>query len=330
MKEKSFYYDKQGILSHNKLFNFIVGSRGVGKSFNMKEWAIKDFIENKSQFIYLRRYKEELSTSVKTFFNDIACKFPTHTFKVKGKELYIDDKLAGFACALSTSMILKSVSYPDVNKIIFDEFIIPKGVYHYIKDEVTLFLEFYETIARLRDVRVMFVSNAISIVNPYFEYFGIFPRTGAHYTRGNEWVVEMVKSEDFIKVKKETRFGKLIDGTQYGDYAIENEFLEDNEKFVEKMDGKCICWCTINYKGNLYGVWFGKETGYVYFNTKIDKSCKNNFCFTTKDHTPNYILLKDIKSTSIIRKIREAYTISYVRFDSIKSKKVFYEFMRLI
>lgn len=327
---KSFYYNRQGILSYNKLFNFIVGSRGVGKSFNMKEWCIKDFLENNAQFIYIRRYKPELRKGVKTFFNDISKNFPNVEFKTKGYDFYINGKLAGYALPLSTSDSDKSSSYPDVNKIIFDEFIIGKGSHHYLPDEVVVFLEMYETISRMRDIRVMFVSNAISIINPYFQYFKIIPKRGSYYIRGNEWVVEMVKADEYEKAKANTRFGQLIKDTPYGDYAIYNEFLEDNDKFIEKMSGNCVYWCTINYQGIDYGVWFGKDTGYVYFGTKIDKTAKNRFCFTTKDHSPNYILLKDIKSISIIRKIREAYTISYVRFDSVKSKNVFYEAMKLI
>lgn len=89
---KSFYYNRQGILSYNKLFNFIVGSRGVGKSFNMKEWCIKDFLENNAQFIYIRRYKPELRKGVKTFFNDISKNFPNVEFKTKGYDFYINGK----------------------------------------------------------------------------------------------------------------------------------------------------------------------------------------------------------------------------------------------
>ena len=323
------YYSNQKILSYNKLFNFIVGNRGGGKSFNAKEWAIKGFLKTGAQFIYLRRYKTELE-HIGNYFSDVAFKFPEHKLETKGKQFFIDGKLAGYAIPLSTSQKEKSTSYPLVDKIIFDEFIIDKSTYHYIRNEVQLFLDFYETVARMRDVRVEFISNAITTVNPYFTYFKIFPKKNSKFTTGDEWVIEMYKSSEFVDAKKNTRFGKLISGTQYGNYSIENEFLRDNLNFIEPMTGKCIYWCCINYNGTDYGIWFGQETGYVYVNQKIDKSKNMRFCFTTTDHTPNYILLKSIKSVKLIQKIRNAYDMSYVRFDNVKTKQAFYEFMNLL
>lgn len=323
------YYSNQKLLSYNKLFNFVVGNRGGGKSFNAKEWSIKDFIKNGNQFIYIRRYKTELE-HIQTYFTDIAFKFPDNKLEVKGRNFYIDGKLAGYAIPLSTSQKEKSTSYPKVNKIIFDEFIIEQSVYHYIKNEVQLFLDFYETVARTRDVRVMFISNAITIVNPYFSYFNIYPRVGSKFTTGNEWVIEMYKNTEFVEMKKNTRFGKLIDGTQYGCYNIENEFLRDNDRFIESMSGNCIYWCGINYLDKIYGIWFSQNTGFLYVNQKYDKSRGNIYCFTTDDHRPNIIYLKSIKNMTIIKDIRQAYEMGLVRFDCVKTKQAFYDFMNLL
>lgn len=59
-----------------------------------------------------------------------------------------------------------------MNKIIFDEFIIDKGVYKYLPNEVEYFLDLYETISRLRDVKDLFLCT-ITQTNPYFIYFDI-------------------------------------------------------------------------------------------------------------------------------------------------------------
>lgn len=37
------YYEIGKALSYNCLFNFIVGMRGVGKTYAFKRWAIQDF-----------------------------------------------------------------------------------------------------------------------------------------------------------------------------------------------------------------------------------------------------------------------------------------------
>ena len=157
-----------------------MGERGVGKTYSTKKFAIRRFLKTGEQFVYLRRYKTELSESVgdekdAKFFKKIKAEFPEHKFRVSGDKLYCDDKICGYALSLSTALILKSAEFDKVKTIIFDEFIIDGGSsYHYFRNEVEQFLEFYESIARLRDVRVLFLANAISITNPYFTYFNIF------------------------------------------------------------------------------------------------------------------------------------------------------------
>lgn len=155
------WYSPHDILSHNCLFNFVVGNRGAGKTYSAKKWAIKSFLKTGAQFIYLRRYKTEFA-DFKNFFADIAHEFPDVDFEIKGRTVYINDEIAGYGVSLSTALTKKSVSYHLVDKIIFDEFIIDSKVIHYLSHEVTAFLEFYETVARMRDnVRALFLSNAV-------------------------------------------------------------------------------------------------------------------------------------------------------------------------
>lgn len=39
------YWDKEKLLSYNCVFNFIVGARGVGKSYAAKDFAIRNNCE---------------------------------------------------------------------------------------------------------------------------------------------------------------------------------------------------------------------------------------------------------------------------------------------
>ena len=77
------YYNYDKALSYNALFNFILTTRGLGKTYGAKLKVIKKFLKTGEQFIYIRRYKDELST-IDTFFNDIIAnnEFPEHEFKV--------------------------------------------------------------------------------------------------------------------------------------------------------------------------------------------------------------------------------------------------------
>ena len=54
------WYNPQKMLSYNQYLNFVIGGRGIGKTFAIKKYLLKRFIEKGHQFIYLRRNKSEL------------------------------------------------------------------------------------------------------------------------------------------------------------------------------------------------------------------------------------------------------------------------------
>ena len=54
------FWSSQAAKSRNCLFNFILGARGVGKTFCKKEDVINAYLRSGEEFVYMRRYKEEL------------------------------------------------------------------------------------------------------------------------------------------------------------------------------------------------------------------------------------------------------------------------------
>ena len=339
----SVYYDGYQTLTYNALFNFIIGNRGSGKTFFGKRWAINDFLKNGNEFVYLRRYVKELN-KIKTFFNDVSEFYPNVKFEVKGRKFFINDKYAGEAMPLSTSKIEKSTSFPKVNKILFDEFIIDKGVYRYLTNEIDYFLEFYETIARTREVKVFFLANAITQTNPYFLYFGIelpynktrqtFYNDGkGNYTkkrqgRDPDILIELVANDEFIKMKEKTRFGKLIAGTDYFDYAVKNTFLRDSNEFIVKKQGTAKYRFLIVYKGQNLGVWIDTVNGYYLLSNSIDPSNKIMYSFTTDDHKTNTMLAKSINKLPLLRNLFDAFKNGFLRFESMDVKNLFYDLLR--
>lgn len=336
MKFKEEYWNPQKLLSYNKLFNFVIGNRGGGKSFGAKRLAINNWLRKREEFVYVRRYGTELDT-ISTYFDDIKSFYPEHEFEAGGGVFKIDNEVCGYYVQLSTSSKNKSTSYPNVSLIIYDEFIIDKGAYHYLKEEVQVFLDLYETIARPgterlngKDVRVLFISNAISSVNPYFIYFNIVPKNNTKFLNKEGICVELYKGAEFTERKRKTQFGKMIDNTRYGKYNLDNEFYRDNYNFVEKMKGHCIPWCSIIYFDEQYNIWFGAESGYLYFNEKKVPESYPKFCLTTLDHNVNIMLIKNIRSQKMFQNIRFAYDTGIVRFGSLKCKEMFYEIMNIL
>lgn len=229
----SIYYDIAGLLSQRCVFNFIIGNRGGGKTYGGKKLVINRFKRKGSQFVWVRRYRTEIDT-LSDFWADIRSAFPEDELTQKGQELYINGELAGYLIALSTSMQLKSVAFPLVSTIIMDEFIIDKGRINYLRNEVHVFMELYETIARMRNnVTALFFGNAISIVNPYFDFFKITPELGKRFTKKGGVCIEFYFNEEFIKHKESTHFGQLIKDTTYGEYNMRNKFLRDSDSYIE-------------------------------------------------------------------------------------------------
>ncbi len=323
--QQSFWYSLQRVLSFNALINIIIGERGVGKSFSCKQHVINRFIKKGEEFVYLRRYKTELKTSVPHFFDDIVEKniFPGVNFKVKGNLFYINDKVAGYALPLSTANILKSTSFAKVKAIVFDEFIIDKGCYRYLLNEVETFLDIIETVARLRDIKVFMLGNAISITNPYFTYFNLsLPyNSDVALFKDGSILVNYIKNENYREIKRASRFGKLIDGTEYGKYAIDNEFLRDSKSFIKKKEKHCKFYFILIINGKYYGVWNDYKNGVMYISEDYDPNCPVRYALNTKDHNESSILIR-VRNSPLIRSVIDHYRLARLCFENQKTKNV--------
>lgn len=271
MSRKFTYYSLDGILSRNAVYNAVCGGRGIGKSYAVKKYCVDRAIKRGEEFIYLRRYKTELKQRT-TFFSDIEHLWPDYEFRVQGNSAVMrlrgDKKwqVIGYFCALSTSQQSKSVSYPRVHTIMFDEFIIGKGSLRYLNSECGVFNDFYSTVDRYQDrVRVFMLSNAVSIMNPYMIEWGIEPRTG-FVTRADGFICfEFPDSSEFNSQVAETRFGGFLlkYDEEYADYAIANTFADNNDELILGKPPKAIYMMTLRTKGGTFSVWWDHPAWYI-------------------------------------------------------------------
>lgn len=244
-----------------------------------------------------------------------------HKFSNKKDTMYIDDKICGYAIPLSIANILKSSTYENVDTIIFDEFIIDKGCYHYLQNEVTQFLDLLETIGRLRNIRVIMLANAISITNPYFTYFDIsLPyKTNIKTFKDGLIAIEYIKNEEYRKVKKESKFGKLIEGTSYGKYAIDNEFLRDSKVFINKRSKDSRFDFIFKLNNVNYGIWRDYDLQTMYVSSKYDPNCPIVFAINPDDHTPDTVLMR-CRTSPFFKSLIDYYRLGKLNFDNQKIK----------
>lgn len=324
------WYDKAQLLSHNKIMNMVLSNRGGGKTFCMTKWAIDDFKKTGRQCVWVRRYQTEIDEMLTNgkFFDAVREYYPNDELTVDGMLGKVNGEVAIYFVALSTSRQLKSNNYPLVNKIIYDEFVISKGRVTYLKNEVEVFLDLYETVARMRDnVRAVLLANSISVVNPYFLFWNIKPDTSRRFTVQGQVCVELFTDSDFIDAKKKTRFGQLVNGTRYGDYAIDNKWLDDNETFVAPKTPKAQFMLGIKYNGTMYGFWVDYDVGLVFVNRQYDPYSYALYSITKEDHETNLLLIKSISSTKRVERVVYAFRNGLLRFEDMQVKNQFYEFI---
>ncbi len=321
------FWDITKSLSYNCLFNFIVGDRGVGKTFGCKKYVIDKYLKTGAQFVYVRRTKRELK-GIRTFFADISSNYENN-FQVVNDGFKIDKKQAGYYLNLSTAQQQKSVAYPNVETIIFDEFIINDGYVHYLPSEVLSFLELYSTIARLRDVKVYFLSNALTTSNPYFTYFNIELPYQKKISAKNDILIEIATNKEYVNTAKNTRFGKLVANTEYGEYAYGSKFLLDNNNFIAKKPYTCKYYFTLYYKEFSFGVWFNSSEASLYVSKDIDPNYKEKYSVTLDSHNMETIFI-DNKSIPVINDLIKHFKNGKLYFDDIKIKNIFMQALKRI
>lgn len=317
----SDWYDVNKTLSHNCLFNFVVGPRGVGKTYSCKERVIRNWLRDGAQFVYLRRFETEIKTKqLDNFFLDLDG-YDDHEFRVKGQTFLCDDEVMGYALCLSKAAQYKSVPFPKVTVIIFDEFIIDQGLIRYLDREVETFCEMYSTIARLRDVKVLFLSNAITFTNPYFLYFNIDLRDGQTISKKNDILIELVRNDSYMERASNTRFGKIIQGRKYGDYAINNKFIRDDDKFIEKMPDGLKCRVLLKADGQTFGLYTGRSDKW-YISDKYDATCNLVIALQQNEHDDVTVMIDDPQAKLVWGRVKQWYYAGNLRFTSLKAKNV--------
>lgn len=350
--DTSMFWNPRRTLTHNMLINIIVGNRGGGKTFGAKEWAIDNFIKNKEQFGYIRRYRDDLREPMVQFFKDIEYKYPDYEFKTDTKYFYIrlkpanpkekwtEQDIAGYGFILSTASNKKSIAYPKVTTLIFDEFLLDKGNQLYLPDEPIKLLNLYETVARPGTghprVVLFMLANALSVTNPYFLFWNLRMPTKQDKNGKYIWkhptrpiLVEDVRNESFIDAKRNTEFGALVEGTRYADYSIENKFLLDDETFIEKKGQNARYEFTFIYMGKQYGVWSDYREGMMWVSKDIDPSSPLVYSLTMKDHSPNTMFLKNLNRAPYFKAFLEYYKMGLVRFENMDLKNITYEIIRM-
>lgn len=181
------YYSTKRIDSTGARYRLIFGERSNGKTYACLQNGIDNWLKNGKQFVYIRRWDEDIKASrmnqLFTGHLQNGCfkknkewdriDFRSGEFLVTGPDPENEegrrkaDKPLGYAMSLTAMEHNKSLSFPDVNMIIFDEFLTRKM---YLPDEFTLLMNTISTIVRQRDdVIIYLLGNTVNKYSPYLD-----------------------------------------------------------------------------------------------------------------------------------------------------------------
>ena len=335
----SKYYDGTKLLSmldingNKPEIYMCTTNRTGGKTTYFGRLCINRFLDKGEKFGLLYRYNYELDDIVEKFYKDLGSLFfPNYTMTSKRRasgtfqELFLNDKSCGYGLSLNNADQIKKYShlFSDIQRMIFDEF--QSETNHYCEHETKKFISVHTSIARgqgkqVRYVPVYMLSNAVSIINPYYVEMEISSRLkdDTKFLRGDGFVLEQGYIESASIEQKNSGFNRAFSKNSYTAYSSECVYLNDNKAFVEKPAGKSKYLCTLRYKGSDFALREYTESGLIYCDDKADSSFLTRISVTTDDHNINYVMLK--RNDFFLSNLRYFFEHGCFRFKDMRCKE---------
>lgn len=188
---KQKFYSLKNILSKDAQYNIIFGERSNGKTYSVLKYGLEKFCQTGEQTAIVRRWSEDFkgkrgSTMYQALVNNHEIEKLTEgkwtdVYYYSGRwylckynekeERTILEKPIAYAFALGSMEHDKSTSYPEINTILFDEFLTRTM---YLPDEFVLFMNVLSTIIRHRkNVKIFMLGNTVNKYCPYFNEMGL-------------------------------------------------------------------------------------------------------------------------------------------------------------
>ena len=293
------FYNLKSILKTNSTYNMIIGERSNGKTYTTLKYGIEQYFKKGSQIAIIRRWQTDIrgnraSEVFKALLsnNEIykiskgqyqgihyyGGKYYLCNYGDNGKAIYNDNDVIAYPFSLSDTEHNKSISYPDIRTIIFDEFLTRQV---YLPDEFILFMNTISTIVRERtDVKIFMLGNTVNKYSPYFEEMGL--KNVKEQTQGTIDVYKYGNSKLKVAVEYCKASGKSKENSFY--FAFDNPKLEMIKTGAWELD--IFPHCPIKYKPKdilfIYFIEFGGEL----FQCEIVNKDNNIFTFIHEKTTP--------------------------------------------
>lgn len=284
------YWDVLSVVARKCFMNVCMGGRGIGKTEQCNGYNIEEFKNFGNQFIYLRRYKTELSGAgdlLNKWLDDV--KYIGD--KNGGGSYHWYGNVLGYAVPLSVAQNYKSgFDFSRVTTIIYDEAIIfQSGTQRYLANEVTALLEFASTVFRHRkNVKIIVLGNNLQFFNPFCEFFKVKVFNNLYVD--HERSLQILYSKDSAKlraIEENTPLYALTKGTSYHDYHYNNAVMSGSSVVISKKNNNDKIQMRLLLNSYTLNVYL-RNTGRLFVECK-NKIFNDGISISMlKDNEPNY------------------------------------------
>lgn len=330
-----------------------VTNRSAGKTTSLHRYFLKNALFENEQFVVLFRRKQDLPKSSIQFsgalelfkeFKDVCSivdkptagkcvrEYIATVQKEVDGQIEISQIKIGYAVSLFDADDVKKYSalFSKVKRGCMDEFQIESG--KYLKDELTKFQSVYNSIARgggeqSRNVEMFLLSNDISMINPYYIYYGIPKRLkpDTKKLRGNGWVLIREHNADAEIALKTNTVNRSFENSAYQEYSSGDKQLVSVTSFIERLSGKSKYLFTVCYDKKKYGFRLSTENGYLHVSTKCDPTSIINYVLRDVDIKEGYFLLR--KNSDIWKNLKKYYDKNSIRFENEECKNLIFDIL---
>lgn len=336
-KQETYYIDPSKFIDFKKPgapMTFIVGARGVGKTVNVLAYMLKRCYQTNTKFIYLRRYDNEIETTrvdlnlqSKLVGYEVSRSSYIDENKVGSDMLWVEDKPIGYMMSLNSASKVKSNAFPDVEWIVYDEFIDPKG--RELKNETLKFYSFAQTVFRDYDkYKAIFLANATNLYNNYFLDLEILPTGRVTNFRDKGIKVIMYETSSALRSKNEHSFlGKqltIIEGETGS--SLTNNFDNQFDDFIRKLNKDCKFLYSLKIRDEIYGVWTYQEDDQscILVSNKTDPSKKEKFSLGVNYATEEF----PVVTSEMFQILRSLFFQNKMFFTDVKARSRFIKILR--
>lgn len=241
------YLDVEKILSVDVPFIFIIGGRGIGKTYGF----LKHMILTCVMFLLMRRSQTQTDlinnpefSPFKPLNRDLDWKIETKTIAKNLGGIY--DRIEeggtplGYTCALSTVKNVRGFDASDCEYLVYDEFI-PEKHEHPMKHEADALWNAYETINRNRELKglkalqLIALANSNDLANPIFMDLELVRTVQKMQAKGQNCYINRERGiaifdlgdSEISERKQNTALYRMKKGSKFNEMALGNKYSNE-------------------------------------------------------------------------------------------------------